>query len=107
MSLTLDSRAFEVALRQRLNRLEKSSNDLPQRMTGDIAKKARSTVARRTGQTAASIKSRSTGKGSAEFESDNTYLEFGTSKMDAQPFVRPARNEVISAYRAGRYKPDL
>lgn len=105
--MSLDTRAFDAALRQRLNRLEKSADDLPERMAADMAERARGTVTRRTGKTAAGIDSRATGKGEAEANFPNPYLEFGTSKMDAQPFARPARNEVISAYRAGRYKPDL
>ena len=107
MSVSWDSSAFDAALKQRLARLEKSSDELPERMASDMADKARSTVTRRTGQTGGSIESHSTAKGTAELVSDNAYLEFGTSKMDAQPFIRPARAEVISAYRAGRYKPEL
>lgn len=107
MSVTWDDRAFQGALRQRLNRLEESSDDLPERMASDMAEKARGTVARRTGTTAAGIDPRATGKGEAEANFPNPYLEFGTVHMDAQPFARPARAEVISAYRAGHYKPEL
>ena len=104
-SVTWDARAFESELKQRLSRLEKSSEELPERMAADMAEKARSTVRRRTGETAAGIESRSTGKGQAEATFPNPYLEFGTTYMDAQPFARPARHEVIESYRAGRYKP--
>ncbi len=88
-------------------RLEKSAEDIPERMTSDMADVARRTVTRRTGTTAAGIESHGTGKGEAELVAPNPYLEFGTSKMAAQPFVRPAQAQVVSAYRAGRYKPDL
>jgi HK97 gp10 family phage protein len=103
---TWDDRAFQSALKQRMDRLEESSKSIPERMARDMAKKAKSTVARRTGKTAAGIASEG-GKGEAELTAPNPYLEFGTSKMDAQPFVRPARAEVVSAYRAGHYKPQL
>lgn len=106
-STTWDTRAFDAALKQRLTRLEKNADDIPERMTADMASRAQSTVARRTGQTAASIRSKKTGKGSAEFTASNPYLEFGTSKMAAQPFVRPARNAVIEKYRGGGYRPEL
>ena len=106
MSTEWDDRAFQTALRSRLNKLEQSADALPKRMTDAMAERARSTVARDTGGTAAGIKSTG-GKGEAEFRAPNPYLEFGTSRMSAQPFVRPARNEVEQAFRAGRYKPDL
>lgn len=105
--MNLDTRAFDAALRQRLSRLEKSADDLPERMAADMAERARSTVTRRTGKTAAGIDSKATGKGEAEVNFPNSYLEFGTVHMDAQPFARPAQAEVISAYRAGHYKPEL
>ncbi len=105
-SVTWDTSAFERSLRRHLSRLKESAEDLPERMAADMAEKARSTVKRRTGETAAGIESEATGKGEAEATFPNPYLEFGTSKMAAQPFVRPARAEVISAYRSGRYKPD-
>jgi len=106
MSTAWDDRAFQSALRSHLNKLEKSSEELPKRMTDAMAERARSTVARDTGGTAAGIKSTG-GKGVAELRAPNPYLEFGTSRMAAQPFVRPARNEVEQAFRAGHYKPDL
>jgi hypothetical protein len=102
-----DDRAFQAALTQRLNRLEESSNDLPERMARDMADKARGTVKRLTGQTAEGIDSKATGKGEAEANFPNPYLEFGTVHMDAQPFARPARAEVISGYRAGHYRPEV
>jgi HK97 gp10 family phage protein len=106
-SATWDDTAFQSALKHRMARLEESANDLPERMTRDMASKAQATVKRRTGQTAAGIDSQTTGKGEAEANFPNPYLEFGTSRMDAQPFARPARAEVIEAYRAGHYKPEM
>lgn len=106
-SVAWDTREFNAALKQRLNRLEKSADEIPERMTSDMAAQAHRTVARRTGQTAAGIGSKKTGKGSAELTAPNPYLEFGTSRMAAQPFVRPARNEAIEKFRSGGYRPDL
>ena len=106
-SVSWDTSAFDVALRQRLNRLEKSADELPERMARDMATKAQATVKRRTGKTAEGIESHATGKGAAEANFPNPYLEFGTIHMDAQPFARPARHEVIESYRAGHYKPNL
>lgn len=107
MSVTWDTRAFDAALKAHLRKLEKSSDALPERMCRDMAEKARSTVKRRTGATAKGIDSKPTAKGAAEANFPNPYLEFGTVNMDAQPFARPARAEVISAYRAGHYKPEM
>ena len=107
MAVTWDTRAFDAELKQRLNRLEKSADQLAERMARDMAERARSTVKRRTGQTAEGIESYANGKGAAEANFPNPYLEFGTVHMAAQPFARPAQAEVVSAYRAGHYRPEL
>ena len=107
MAVTWDTRAFDAELKQRLSRLEKTADELAERMAKDMATRARATVKRRTGQTAEGIESQATSKGAAEANFPNPYLEFGTVHMDAQPFARPAQAEVVSAYRAGHYKPEL
>lgn len=100
--MSLDSKAYQQAFRARVDRLIKACPDVEAKMAADEAKHARSTVARRTGGTAASITAE---KGT--FRATNPYLEFGTSKMSAQPFYRPAQNVVAEAFRAGKYKPDF
>lgn len=71
-------------------------------MASDIASRARSTVTRRTGKTAEGIES-----SGGEVRAVNPYLEFGTRYMDAQPFIRPSRQETEESFRAGHYKPRL
>lgn len=99
---SLDSKAYEQALKARVARLIKACPKVEADMASDEAKHARSTVARRTGGTAASITSE---KGT--FRATNPYLEFGTSKMSARPFYRPAQNVVAEAFRSGKYRPEF
>lgn len=100
--MSLDSKAYEQALKARVARLIKACPQVEADMAADEAKHARSIVARRTGGTAATIKAE---KGT--FRATNPYLEFGTSKMSAQPFYRPAQNVVAEAFRAGKYRPEF
>lgn len=100
--MSLDSRAYGQALKARVARLIKACPEVETKMVADEAAHATSIVARATGATAASIKADKN-----TFRATNTYLEFGTSKMSAQPFYRPAQNVVAEAFRAGKYRPDF
>ena len=99
---SLDSKAYEQALKARVARLVKACPKVEADMADDEAKHALSTVARRTGETASTIKA---DKGT--FRATNPFLEFGTSKMSAQPFYRPAQNVVAEAFRSGKYRPEF
>ena len=100
--MSLDSKAYQQALRARVARLIKACPGVEAKMADDEAAHAKSTVARRTGATAETI---TADKGT--FRATNPYLEFGTSKMSAQPFYRPAQNVVAEAFRAGKYQPNF
>ena len=100
--MSLDTRAFDAALRQRTRNLSRDTERTEERMASDIASRARDTVTRRTGQTAAGIDSKG-----GEHSAVNPYLEFGTQYMEAQPFFRPARHEIERSFRGGHYKPRL
>lgn len=57
---------------------------------------------RDSGTLQAGFETQQTGPVSAEFRAETSYsaaLEFGTSKMAARPFVRPARDKIAPAIR--------
>lgn len=82
------------ALRAKLLRLQaavEAAEPAAQRSVGEeVAEAARARVAVSTGETQASIEATTEG---ASAGGAAVYLEFGTYKMEAQPFMRPAADE--------------
>jgi hypothetical protein len=84
--------------------LSYSSTALPKEIAEDIAKVARELVAKDTGRTSLNVRVRARKGGAVvvvtrggERDEVPAYLEFGTHKMAARPFLKPAADLAVSA----------
>lgn len=86
-----DTAAFERALEAKVVHLKANCEVEELRLAETVAHRARELVAphRRTGETEEGIHV-DRGDGGVDVHFKNPYLEFGTSKMAAAPFARPA-----------------
>ena len=84
--------------------LQYSAKALPREVAEDIAEVARELVAKDTGRTSMNVRVRARRGGAVvvvtrggERDEVPAYLEFGTHKMAARPFLKPAADLAVSA----------
>lgn len=105
----LDARAFNRAVSTQVRRAEQNSGQVVRQLGGDFQKSAKSKAPIDKGDLVASIDYTygANGQGPYVDVSAGTvhaaYQEFGTSKMPAQPYFRPALGEVRAEFtRVGK-----
>lgn len=100
MSLSLEFRGWEEFRRFSKNfpsRVRMAMNDVSEEASRLIAAKARSKAPKRTGKLRDSI--RASGFTIEARAPYSKFVEFGTKRMDAKPFLRPAIRESMDEVR--------
>lgn len=103
IDIDLDATAFTAALQQQLAQLELRTEDAVLRLAIDTQNRARELAPVQTGRLRASITHvpGRDGKGYYVDVGSNVeyapFVEFGTSKQPAQPYLRPALAEAVAA----------
>lgn len=110
----IDDTDFRQGLERAFAALKLESADELRRMAIDIQNRARELAPVDTGRLRSSIQHQTgrdrrgpyvdVGSFSVHYA---VFVEFGTSRMRSQPFLRPAFAEAVSAWSAGRYRPRL
>lgn len=103
MPVDIDTGAFLAGVTSAVGGLERAGMVETQRVGSEVERRAEARAPRRTGALAASITSHRIKDGveTTVGVDYGAYVEYGTSDTPAQPFLRPALNEVGPTFGRG------